>query len=254
MTFKTKENNTSRPLELVHTDLCGPTRTRALAGERYFMLLIDDFLRMTWVTFLHDKSQAFERFKIFWKMVERESGCKLKCLRYDQGGEFTSNEFQKYYERHGIRRQYSAPWTPQKNGVVERKKWTLKEMARTMLNEENIPDMYWKEAVHTTIYTLKWVQLRTNNRITPYELWYDRKPPVKYFKVFGRKCFIERDEDGLGGFDSRSDEGIFLGYSNHNKAYKCYNKRLRRVIESIHIRVDEDMHKGRQAKVNRHDD
>lgn len=100
--FKTKEYNTSRPLELIHTNLCGPTRTRALAGERYFMLFIDDYSRRTWVTFLHDKSQAFERFKIFKKMVENESGHRLKCLRSDLGGEFSSNEFVDYYEKHGI--------------------------------------------------------------------------------------------------------------------------------------------------------
>lgn len=63
--------------------------------------------------------------------------------------------------------------------------------------------------------------------MTPYELWYDQKPSVKYFKVFGSKCFIKKDMDGLGSFDSRSDEGIFPGYSSNNKAYKCYNKRLR---------------------------
>lgn len=82
--------------------------------------------------------------------------------------------------------------------------------------------------------------------MTPYELWYDWKPSVKYFKVFRSKCFIKKDMDGLGSFDSRSDEGIFLGYSSNNKAYKCYNKRLRRVIESVHVKFDEDMHKGFQ--------
>lgn len=93
VSFKTKEYSTTRPLELVHIDLCGPTRTRALDGEKYFMLLIDDFSRMTWATFLQDKSQDFERFKIFRKMVEKESGYKMKCLRLDCGREFTSNEF-----------------------------------------------------------------------------------------------------------------------------------------------------------------
>lgn len=74
--------------------------------------------------------------------------------------------------------------------------------------------------------------------MTPYELLYDRKPSVRYYKVFDSKCFIKRDEDGLGRFGSRSDEGIFLGYSTHNKAYKYFNKRLKKVIESVHVRVD----------------
>lgn len=83
----------------------------------------------------------------------------------------------------------------------------------------------------------------------PYELWYDIKPLVKYLKVFGKRCFIKRDEDGLGRFESRSDEGIFLGYSTHSKAYKCFNKRLKKVVESVHVRVDEDMYKGKQNSI-----
>lgn len=86
--------------------------------------------------------------------------------------------------------------------------------------------------------------------MTPYELWYDRKPSVKYFKLFGSKCFIKKDMDGLGIFDSRSDEEIFLAYSSNNKAYKCYNKRLKRVIESVHVKVDEEMNKECQPQIN----
>lgn len=104
VSFKTKEYSTTRPLELVQTNLCGPTRTRGLNGEKYFMLFKDDYSRMTWVAFLQDKSQAFERFKIFKKMVEKESGYKVKYLRLDHGGEFTSNEFEEYCE-HRIKGQ-----------------------------------------------------------------------------------------------------------------------------------------------------
>lgn len=68
--------------------------------------------------------------------------------------------------------------------------------------------------------------------------------------MFGRKCFSKRDEDALGRFESRCDEGIFLGYSSHNKAYKCFNKRTKRVIENENVRIHEDLHKGNQNTVN----
>ena len=84
--FKTKENSTTRPLDLVHTDLCGPTRSKGLNGEEYFMLLIDDFTRMTWVYLLKRKSEAFGCFKIFKELVENEAKQKIKCLRSDNGG------------------------------------------------------------------------------------------------------------------------------------------------------------------------
>lgn len=79
--------------------------------------------------------------------------------------------------------------------------------------------------------------------MTPYELWYDRKLSLKHFRVFGSKCFIKRYVDGLGSFDSRSDEGIFLGYLTNSEAYKCYNKKLRKMVDNINVRIDEDLHK-----------
>ena len=96
--FKTKEYSTTNPLELVHTDLCGPMKTKGLEGELYFMLLVDDYTRMTWVCFLKKKSEAFEYFTIFKEMVENEAKLKIKTLRLDNDGEFTSNKLWNYCE------------------------------------------------------------------------------------------------------------------------------------------------------------
>ena len=91
------------------------------------MLLIDDYTSMTWVTFLKEKYEAFKRFKIFKEMVENETNQKIKCLRSYNGEEFTSNEFNEFFEIHGIKRQFLAAKTPQQNGVVERKNRTVQE-------------------------------------------------------------------------------------------------------------------------------
>lgn len=111
-TFKGKSFTADNLLDLVHTDLCGPLKTRSVQRDRYLMILTDDCLRMMWVTFLKDKSEAFGKFKAFRALVERESGKRIKCLRIYQGGEFTSGEFNKYCEENGIKRQLSAPQTP----------------------------------------------------------------------------------------------------------------------------------------------
>jgi len=84
--------------------------------------------------------------------------------------------------------------------------------------EANVPQMFWREAVSTAVYTLNRVQIRSNTGKTPYELWFGITPTMRYFRVFGSKCYIKRDED-LRKFDARSDEGIFLGYSTQSKAY-----------------------------------
>ena len=82
-------------------------------------------------------------------------------------------------------------------------------------------------------------QLRVNSEKTPYELWYGRTPSVKYFKVFGRKCYIKNLHKDLGKFDARSDEGIFLGYASNKKAYRCYNLRLHKIVESADVKIDD---------------
>jgi transposase InsO family protein len=115
----------TRPLKIVHIDQVGPTKTKGLKGEKYFMLLVDDYTRMSAVLFLKNKSEAFENFKVYKEMVENEMDSKIKCLSSDNGGEFTSKEFMDYCSRHGIKRQFSIARAPQHNGVVERKNTTI---------------------------------------------------------------------------------------------------------------------------------
>ena len=121
--------------------------------------------------------------------------------------------------------------------MVERKNRIVQEVARTMLNEAKLSDTCWREAVYTTVYLLNRGQLRVNKDKTPYELWYGRPASVKYFKVFGSNYYIKRNEDDLGKFNSRTDEGIFLGYSATRNAYRCYNKRLHETVESTAVKV-----------------
>jgi hypothetical protein len=108
-------------------------------------------------------------------------------------------------------------------------------MARIMLNEAKLPGTFWRESINTTIYILNRAQIRVNNNKTPYDLWKGKPTTFKYFKVFGSKCYIKRNEDNLGNFDSRTDEGIFLGYVSGSKAYKCYNKIMHKVVDSINF-------------------
>jgi hypothetical protein len=235
----------------VHTDLVGPTTTKGLKGERYFMLLVDDYTRMTAVFFLKNKSEAFENFKIYKEMVENEMDSRIKCLRYDNGGEFTSKEFMDYYSSHGIKRQFSIARTPQQNGVVERKNKTVQEMARTMIMDSKLTNIFWTQAVHTTIHIQNRVMLRNNTDKTPYKLRKGRPTNVKHFRVFGSKCYIKIEDGRMGKFDSRVDKGILVGYSSTRKAYKCYNIRLNKVVESINITIDETGRPESKEKENK---
>jgi hypothetical protein len=121
---------------------------------------------------------------------------------------------------------------------VERKNIIVQEVARTMLNEAKLTDKFWRDAIYTIVHILNRAQLRANHDKT-YELWFGRSTYVKHFIFFGSKCYIKRDEDNIGKFDSRSNEGIFLGYSPNKKAYKCYNLRLHKIVESANVKIDD---------------
>jgi len=116
----------------------------------------------------------------------------------------------------------------------------LEELARTMLNWTELPKYFWVNDVGTTCYVLNRVLIRPILKKTPYELFRGRKPNLSHLKVFGCKCFIlNNGKDNLGKFDSKSDEGIFLGYSQHGHVYRVYNKRTMLVEESVHVNFDE---------------
>ncbi|GJX56947.1 retrovirus-related pol polyprotein from transposon TNT 1-94 [Tanacetum coccineum] len=143
-----------------------------------------------------------------------------------------------YCDAQGITHNFSAPRTPQSNGVVERKNRTLQEISRIMLNEQSIPQKFWCNAVDTSTYILNRILIRPILGKTPYEIFRGRKP-LEYFKVFGSKCFILNTKDYLTNFDPKSYEGIFLGYSQNSKAYVVLNKHTMKVEESLNVTFDE---------------
>ncbi|GAV62317.1 hypothetical protein CFOL_v3_05841 [Cephalotus follicularis] len=113
-------------------------------------------------------------------------------------------------------------------------------MCRTFLNENNLPKYFWAEAISTSCYILHRISIRPILKKTPYELWRGRKPNIGYFHTFGCKCFIHNNgKEHLGKFDSKVDEGIFLGYLSSSRAYRCFNKRTLLVEESMHVVFDE---------------
>ena len=172
-------------------------------------------------------------------LTENEIETNIKCLRSYNAGEFVSNELKHYSTKNGIKTYFSFTETPQQNGVVERKNRTVMEMARTMLNESRLSNMFWPQAVHTTVHILNRSLLRNNNDKTPYQLWKGRPASIKHFRIFGSKCYIKKNHKNMGKLDSRTDEGILVGYSFSTKEYNYYNSRQGKIVESIDINIDE---------------
>ena len=216
--------STTRPLELLHIDLFGPSRTMSLGGNYYGLVIVDDYSRFTWTLFLKTKDDAFTAFHKLANVIQNEKSMRIVSIRSDHGGEFQNEKFEKYCFENGIHHNFSAPRTPQQNGVVERKNRSLEEGARTLLNETNLPKYFWADAVNTVCYTLNRLLLRPILKKTPYELYKGRKPSISHLRVFGCKCFVlNNGKESLGKFDAKADEAIFLGYSMNSKAYRVFN-------------------------------
>ncbi|XP_075524464.1 uncharacterized protein LOC142556847 [Primulina tabacum] len=144
-----------------------------------------------------------------------------------------------HVKRRGITHEFSAPKTPQQNGIAERKNRTLQEMARIMLSSKNISKRFWAEALNTACHISNRVYLRSGSTMTSYEIIMGKRPNLKYFHVFGCVCYVLNDRDHLAKFDSKSDKCLFLGYSSNSRAYRVYNLRTRIAMESINVVFDD---------------
>ncbi|GJX82491.1 zf-CCHC domain-containing protein [Tanacetum coccineum] len=126
--------STTRCLELLYMNLFGPSSVQSYGGNRYTLVIVDDYSRYTWTRFLKDKTEAFDQFEIYSRKIQNQLGCTIVSIRTDHGKEFDYEvQFGEFYNASGITHNFSAPRTPQSNGVVERKNRTLQEMSRTVI-------------------------------------------------------------------------------------------------------------------------
>jgi transposase InsO family protein len=134
-------------------DLFGPIAYISIGGSKYCLVIVDDCFRFTWVFFLQEKSQTQKTLKGFLRRAQNEFGLRIKKIRSDNGTEFKNSQIEGFLEEVGIKNEFSSPYTPQQNGVVERKNRTLLDMARTKLDEYRTSDRFWAEAI-TPLATL----------------------------------------------------------------------------------------------------
>ena len=169
-------------LEIVHSDLCS-VEIPTPGGCRYFITFIDDFSKKAWVYFLKQKSEAIDVFKTFKAFVEKQSGCLIKALRTDRGQEYIVGT--NFYEQHGIQHQLTTRYTPQQNGVAERKNRTIMDMVRCMLKAKQMSKEFWAEPVATAVYILNRCPTKSVQDKTPKEAWSRRRPSIRHLRVFG---------------------------------------------------------------------
>jgi transposase InsO family protein len=215
---------TVKPFELLHMDLFGPVAYISIGGKKYGLVIVDDYSRFTWVFFLHDKSVVQDTFTKFAKRAQNEFETKIKKVRSDNGTEFKNTNIEEFLEEQGIGHEFSVPYTPQQNGIIERKNRTLIEAARTMLDEYKVSDQFWAEAINTACHAINRLYLHKILNKTAYELLLGKKPNVSYFRVFGSKCFILNKKPKNSKFAPKVDEGFLFGYASNAHGYRVFNK------------------------------
>ncbi|GJZ66163.1 zinc finger, CCHC-type containing protein [Tanacetum coccineum] len=194
--FQKGTKDSSKQSNLVQEDV-EPTLLMVVQGKRdkvEEIFLNDKEIepkRYMWVYFLKSKDEAFETFKEFKLKVENEVGKKLRSFRTDRGGEFTSREFTRYCKENGILRQLTAPYSPQQNGIVERRNRSVMSTTRSMLKAMHMPQIFWAEAIRHGVYVLNRVPTKALKDSTPYEALKGRKPNLKHLRIFGCKAYAK---------------------------------------------------------------
>ncbi|WVZ75490.1 LOW QUALITY PROTEIN: hypothetical protein U9M48_023536 [Paspalum notatum var. saurae] len=204
---------TSYPGELLHMDTVGPARVASVSGKWYVLVVVDDFSRFSWVFFMESKDEAFGFVRDLVLRLRNESHKAMRAIRSDNGGEFRNSRFDNFCRDLGLEHQFSSPYTPPQNGVVECKNRTLVEMERMMLDKHRTPRRFWAEAVNTACYIANRIFL----------------------------CFVLKKAGHLDKFESRCLDGIFLGYASRSRAFRVWILEAKQVVETCEISFDETM-------------
>ena len=175
--------------------MCGKMNEKSLGGAEYFLTFIDDKTRYVWVYCLQRKDQVFKKFCEWKAMVERSTGQKLKAIRTDNGGEFTSSEFEAHLQSEGVKHELTIPKNPEQNGVAEHMNRTLVETVRSLLFYANLSHKFWGEALSTAAYLRNRSPTKAVKGMTPYEAWTGEKPKVDHLRIFGCQAFVHVPKD-----------------------------------------------------------
>ncbi|KAL0641314.1 hypothetical protein Bca4012_102595 [Brassica carinata] len=224
--------------DLIHSDVwTAPCLSRD--SFKYFVTFIDEKSKYTWITLIQTKDRVLEAFKNFQNYVTNHYNAKIKILRSDNGGEYISNAFKSHLAKHGIVHQTSCPYTPQQNGVAERKNRHLMEVARSMMFHANVPKRFWGDAVQTACYLINRVPTKILKNLSPFEVLNKSKPFIDHLRVFGCVCYVMTPGEQRNKLEAKSTKAMFIGYSITQKGYKCYDPEARRVMVSREVKFIE---------------
>ena len=245
--FKSVQERSNELLSLIHSDLCDFKAIPSRGGKNYFITFIDDYSKYCYVYLLHSKDEALNSFKTYKAEVENQLEKKIKVIRSDRGGEYESATFSDFCAQYGIVHQTTAPYTPEQNGVAERKNRTLREMINSMLNSSGLPHNLWGEALLTANFILNRIPFKNSNK-SPYEVWKGRLPSYKMIKIWGCLAKVIIPLPKRTKLSPKTIDCVFIGFANASAAYRflvykseVHDIHVNTILESIDAEFFEDV-------------
>jgi hypothetical protein len=215
--------------DIVHMDIWGPLSAPSMLGFKYFLTVVDDKSRFTWLYFLKLKSEASTYIKSFVSMIKTQYNIAVKCIRSDNGPEFLLKSF---YNEHGIIHQCSCVSTPQQNGIVERKHQHILGTARALLFQSKLPYIFWAHAVGHAVHIINKLPTPFLSNKSPYQVLHNCLPDIDSLRVFGSLCYATTLQHNRRKLDSRSRKCVYLGFRMGVKGHSLFDLQSREIFIS----------------------
>jgi hypothetical protein len=238
--FPPSEHRSKGVLDLLHYDVCGPMSVELVSGFKYFILFIDDYSRKIWIYFMNAKDELFDGFQEFRALVENQTSRKIRVLRSDNGGEYTSKEFLDYCAAAGIKKELIVPYNPKQNGVVERKNRTIVGATRAMVHDQGLSLFLWAKASCTTVYIQNRSPHTILGKLTPEEVFTGTKPDVSHLRIWGSVCYYHVPSKKRTKLEPTTDKDFLVGYSKASKAYMIFVSACKKIIVSRDVQFEEE--------------
>ena len=234
--FNKTSDRVTKPRELTHVDVWGKYRVTSINGNQYYTIFVDDAGRFTTIEFMKTKSEAVQKVKNYLMHLKTQEKSP-KAIRFDNGKEFLNEELKGWCAQQGIDIQTTALYSPSQNGVAEWMNRTIVKLARAMINNHQLPQFLWEQAVAHAVYVCDHAFTTSLKNKTPYETWFEKRPNISHLREFGAPVWIllqgQKEPPKLL---PKSHQSACVGYDNGSSSVLYYNAETRKILKSRNFR------------------